>query len=430
MKLKATLITLALMGLSAAASAAPSLQACSQMEVSHNGTNGLSYVMACEAGGWKMNYSGSIPAGTGEVLAKYRLSVTGERGESFTSSRQVRLPEPSMLGQVLLREAVLLDSGDLALRACDPIGCTQYRPLGATKSGLTEATITGAQEILRLKREVLRLDDLATSRGDNLAKAQAELNERQAAVVKLQNELTQVSDKLASVEQHAAAERADMTAQLATANSARDEAQRAVAAAVAAAAEAKSATVAAQDAAAHLAKKPAPAPEIVEVQVLPPERELAAILGLDEQLARKYQSLKLEHEDTLAKLERAQNEASLASARLETLKLTQSLTAQNLSIAHAELDSAKYELAQVKNAAAAQAAPTPVEAPPVAACSAPAAVKDAVPTSKVEPAKSGDAKDALIGRVTEALVNSNAQNEALKAEIERLKRPGTKTVRK
>lgn len=431
MKLKATLLTLALLGISAVGHAAPNLQTCNPMEVVHNGTTGLSYTLACEAGGWKMLYSGSIPAGNNEVLAKYRLTVTGEHGENFTNSRQVRLPEPAFLGQMLLREAVLLDNGDLALRACEPVGCTQYRPLGAPKAGLTESTITGSQEILRLKREVLRLDELATSRGDLLKRAQADLDARQADVAKLQADLSRVSGELSQFKDQATAERAALEGKIAEANAKRDEAERMVAAtsasAKAAADAASKKLLAAQQFAATVIEVPVPvvatvsaaapapkAPDVVDVGATTLERQLAAILGGDDELKGKYDRLKLEHEETLAKLERAQNQAALASAKLETVMLTQSLTAQNLTIAHNELDSARFELAQLKRERAkADVAPAPAPAPVV-----------------VPAAKSGDEKDALLGRVTSALVNSNTEIAALKAELERVKRPAAKASKK
>jgi hypothetical protein len=438
MKLKATILTLAMMGLSAAALAAPSLQTCNPMEVLHNGVSGLSYNLSCEAGSWKLAYTGSVPAGTKEVQAKYRLTVTGPRGEAFTHSRQVRLPEPAMLGQVLLREAVLLDNGDLALRACEPIGCTQYRPLGSPKAGLTEATITGSQEILRLKKEVLRLDELSTTRGAELTSAREALAARQATLLELKNEVGRLTDELGTVRSQADADRGSLMAQLRTAQAHRDDAQKALAVSQAATLTAQSAASAAQAAVATAAVAVAapmavPMPTIaapifaapIPAIVASPEpanqgsaqmdRQLAAILGLDDELAGKYERLKLEHAETLEKLDRAQNQAALAAAKLETVLLTQSLTAQNLTIAHAELDSARHELAQLKRervrdaaapAAPEKACPTPIQAPTMIA---------KVPG---EDSTELQVKDGVIGRVTSALVSANTQILALKAELD------------
>lgn len=392
MNLKATLISLALLGLASAASAAPSLQTCSPMEVVHNGTNGLSYTLACEAGGWKLNYSGSVPTGSSDVVAKYRLAVTGGRGEAFTHTRSVRLPTPNLLGQVLLREAVLLDNGDIALRECEPIGCTQYRPLGSKQAGLTEATITGSQEIVRLKAEVLRLGELSEARLAELTQAKADLEARQGQVATLQADLVRLSGEIDQVKAKATTERQTLEALLTEARAQRTAALEAEKQAVQAAAAAAPAPAAPQKA------EPA---AVAAVQVLPLDSRFSESMDQLKELTAKYQSLKLTHEDTLAKLDRAQNEAAMAAARLEATALTQQLMAQNLAIAHAELDSTKHELATLKRERAT------------------ADVSDAL-----------KAKDALMGRITSALVNANTQLNQLKAELAAAKGSPSHTPKK
>lgn len=107
-----------------AAQAAPSLQSCAPMEVTHTGTIGLSYTMSCTAGGWHLRYTGAVPAGSDEVNVQYQLQVRGADGASFNQQRMLTLPSPAHLGQMLAREAVLLDGGDLALRECKEPHCT------------------------------------------------------------------------------------------------------------------------------------------------------------------------------------------------------------------------------------------------------------------------------------------------------------------
>lgn len=166
MKLK----TLALATLLAAggAHAAPVLQTCAPMEVTHNGASGLSYQLKCNAGDWTLKYSGSVPAGTDSVVAKYRVQALNGDGSNFTQSREVRLPSPALLGQALLREVVALDNGDLALRDCPEFSCTMYRPL-ASADKLAKASITVTPEIKRLAAEAARLNAELIKRHDALA---------------------------------------------------------------------------------------------------------------------------------------------------------------------------------------------------------------------------------------------------------------------
>lgn len=154
------------------ASAAPQLQTCQPMEVTHNGGAGLGYSLSCEAGGWKLNYKGSVPAGSASVLAQYRLSLTHPDGSNLVQTRTARLPDPSMLGQMLVREAVLLDNGDLALRECPEIGCTLYRPLGGDAK-LAKASITVTPELARLLGERKQLADQVEEQATQIAALQA-----------------------------------------------------------------------------------------------------------------------------------------------------------------------------------------------------------------------------------------------------------------
>jgi len=191
MKLK----TIALAALLAAngAHAAPTTQTCSPMEVAHNGGSGLSYSLACEAGTWSLQYTGSVPAGTESVLARYRVQVRNPDGSQFTQNRSVRVPSPSMLGQALIREAVMLDNGDLALRDCPDFGCTLYRPLGSAEK-LAKATITVTPEIKRLSEEASRLTA-------ELAKRQSELDAQNGKVASLQRDVAGLTAKLDGAQQ-------------------------------------------------------------------------------------------------------------------------------------------------------------------------------------------------------------------------------------
>ncbi|KVP17377.1 hypothetical protein [Burkholderia ubonensis] len=191
MKLKT--IALAMMLSAGGAYAAPALQTCSPMEVTHNGGAGLSYILACNAGDWSMTYTGSVPAGTDSVLARYRVQVSNKDGSNFTQSRSVRLPSPAMLGQALLREAVVLDNGDLALRDCPEFSCTLYRPLGSAEK-LSKATITVTPEIKRLTDEAARLSA-------ELTKRQAEIATQNGKVASLEKEVKELTAKLGGAEQ-------------------------------------------------------------------------------------------------------------------------------------------------------------------------------------------------------------------------------------
>ncbi|MBU9200445.1 hypothetical protein KTD31_03630 [Burkholderia multivorans] len=172
--------------------AAPTLQTCSPMEVTHTGAAGLSYVLACNAGDWALTYTGSVPAGVDAVTAHYRLQASNSDGSHFTQSRDVRLPSPAMLGQALLREAVVLESGSLALRDCPDFGCTLYRPLGNVNA-LAKATVTVTPELKRLTDETSRLSN-------ELGQRRADLAVQTGKVATLEEQLKDLSAKLEASE--------------------------------------------------------------------------------------------------------------------------------------------------------------------------------------------------------------------------------------
>lgn len=174
------------------ANAEPSLQSCAPMEVTHSGTIGLSYSMACTAGGWQLRYTGAVPAGADEVNVQYQLQVRGADGASFNQQRTLTLPSPAHLGQMLAREAVLLDGGDIALRECKEPYCTLYRPLGHQK-GLSKATVTVPPEVqkLRLEREQLATQlaekgALVAAQAHQLEQLTAELTQAKQSVLMLE----------------------------------------------------------------------------------------------------------------------------------------------------------------------------------------------------------------------------------------------------
>lgn len=197
MKLK-TIALAVLLAANGTAFAAPTMQTCTPMEVTHNGNSGLSYSLSCDAGGWSLKYTGSVPAGTESVLARYRVQVSNPDGTSFLHNRSVRLPSPSLLGQALIREAILLDNGGLALRDCEEFSCTLYRPVGAGSPSASEkvvkATITVTPEIKRLTEEATRLNA-------ELAKRQSELDAQNQKVAALQREVSTLTSKLGGTEQ-------------------------------------------------------------------------------------------------------------------------------------------------------------------------------------------------------------------------------------
>lgn len=197
MNFKKTILAALLSATAAGAFAAPALQTCSPLEVTHSGGAGLSYSLACVAGEWRLQYVGAVPAGDEPVNAPYRLAATGPDGASFTLTRTVRLPAPAKLGQMLMREAVLLDSGDLALRDCKELGCTQYRPISSANS-LAKASVTLTPETQRLlderkglQQEVTRLQQALT---------EAKLQHERAMEAAVADERKKTAQALAAVQ--------------------------------------------------------------------------------------------------------------------------------------------------------------------------------------------------------------------------------------
>lgn len=166
MKIKQSTLAVLLMLSAGIANAAPVLQACNPMEVSHSSTAGISYSLHCDAGQWRLGYSGSVPAGEDAVTAHYRLSLAGPGGVELVQNRSIRLASPAMLGQMLMREAVVLESGDLALRDCKDVGCTQYRPLlGTAHKQVKSAVLVERDDIALADRQRL-LTEIASLKGD------------------------------------------------------------------------------------------------------------------------------------------------------------------------------------------------------------------------------------------------------------------------
>ena len=196
----------ALSTLAMSALADPTIQSCSPLEVNHHSDYGLSYTLLCGAGPWKLKYAGAVPAGGDGVTLQYELTVTGTAGRSVTLHRSVRLPSPAHLGQVLTREAVLLDSGAVALRDCADVGCTKYRPMvDATLAG---AIVTISPEVQRLRTEQRQVaaeadrlrEEVASSKSqcaaDTEAMVAAEKNKSAAALAEVTADAKRQADRL------------------------------------------------------------------------------------------------------------------------------------------------------------------------------------------------------------------------------------------
>lgn len=169
--------------------AAPAMQTCSPMEVLHDSVQGLSYNLSCTVGDWDLKYRGAVPAGMSSVLVNYKLTARSKDGSNFTLQRQARLPSPTLLGQTLLREAVLLDDGQLALRDCPEISCSKYRPLGDS-SKLAKATVTVTPELAQLREAHAMLTA-------SLASTQAQLASRVEQVSNLESDIQRLTAALA-----------------------------------------------------------------------------------------------------------------------------------------------------------------------------------------------------------------------------------------
>lgn len=189
MTLKLKSLFVAALLASGGAFAAPAMQSCSPMEILHSGTAGLSYSLECSVGDWRLKYVGSVPAGTDPVTVQYRVSANNVDGSSFSEVRKTRLLSPAHLGQALLREAVVLDDGALAMRDCNESECSLYRPLGS-QSKMTKATITVTPQLQALMDEKEQL-------GNALAAKQAELADRNRKVTALESDVKALQNALA-----------------------------------------------------------------------------------------------------------------------------------------------------------------------------------------------------------------------------------------
>lgn len=182
MKFKQTTLAVLLALSAGAAMAGPVLQACNPMQITHSSTSGISYDLHCEAGQWGLHYAGSVPAGDDAVTAHYRLTISGPANEELVQNRSIRLTSPAALGQMLMREAVVLESGGLALRECKEVGCTQYRPLLGSIPKQVKSTVRVERTDIEQADRRRLLDEIASLKGEMAAlKANAE-KEREAAI--------------------------------------------------------------------------------------------------------------------------------------------------------------------------------------------------------------------------------------------------------
>lgn len=193
---KKTILATLLASVMGGAHATPALQTCSPLEVTHTSGAGLSYSLSCTAGDWRLQYAGSIPGGTDPVNAPYHLTIAGPDGASFVQNRIVRLPAPAKLGQLLAREAVLLDNGDIALRDCKELGCTQYRPL-ARASAPVKAAVLVQPEVKRMQDEKTVLQQEVAQLRQNSDKARKQADTALAELTAKYNALeAKLKDKL------------------------------------------------------------------------------------------------------------------------------------------------------------------------------------------------------------------------------------------
>lgn len=175
------------------AHAAPAYQSCGSMNVAHSGSQGVGYSLACRAGDWQFDYTGSLPAGQGPLEVQYSLRARSSGGADITLRRTLPLPAASYLAQGLMREAVLLDSGAVALRDCPAFGCTLYRPMDGV-AGLSKAAVAVTSEIRKLQAEVERLS--------------AELSAKQARILEVEAQVEALKQSLSATEAAIAAQSA------------------------------------------------------------------------------------------------------------------------------------------------------------------------------------------------------------------------------
>lgn len=214
---KLSALAIAALCASGASFAAPTVQSCAAMEVLQSDAQGLSYSLECRAGAWKLVYEGAVPAGTEPVNAYYKMTASGPDNAKFTQNRMVRSVVPSRLGQALAREAVLLESGKLALRECKTADCTQYRIW--SNSALASAVVTVTPEQKRIQDERARLaSDLslakteAERRGSEVANLQQAVKAGKADQERIAAELEDTTAELKRVFEDLKRTRADLEA--------------------------------------------------------------------------------------------------------------------------------------------------------------------------------------------------------------------------
>lgn len=204
------LIALSAMLAAGATSAGSLPQQCAPMEVLHSGSAGLSYQLSCTAGDWKLQYSGAVPAGTAATVAQYRLQGQHADGSQFKQTRSVRVPSAALLGQALIREAIQLPSGDLALRDCPDFGCRVYRPFGGSAE-LAKATITIKPETQRLIEEGAQLRSLLQQKTQELEAKSLELTQTEVDLAGLLDASKAAQAQASDAQRTAAAREVELT---------------------------------------------------------------------------------------------------------------------------------------------------------------------------------------------------------------------------
>lgn len=372
LKLKSVLVAALLA--SGGAIAAPAMQSCAPMEILHSGTAGLSYSMNCSVGDWHLKYVGSVPAGTDPVTVQYTVSANNADGSRFSQVRSTRLLSPAQLGQALLREAVVLDDGALAMRDCKEAECSLYRPLGA-QSKMTKATVTVTPQLQALINEKEQL-------GSALAAKQAELADRNGKVAALESDVKSLQNALRLAQEdlkHAnaqseakmsamksqfdadlaglsaadKAERQQLAAQAQQKAQASDASVASLSAEGARVQEALDAAIQARDAA--QAEKQALDLLLMEkdVQLSELKRDVEFLTKLYKestdaafQLVNKYEDLEREKQQIEGTLNDMHTQLTLADAKVEAATLARDLSKQAADVAH--LDAGTLHLANQK----------------------------------------------------------------------------------
>lgn len=292
------------------------------MELTHSGAKGLAYTLSCDAGAWHLKYTGSVPAGTGEVTGHYQVDISRADGLNLTERRAVALPSPSLLGQALLREAVLLDDGSLALRDCKGFECTVYRPL-AGSAGMAQAAVTVTPEVKRLNQESTQLKASLSAAEQELERLRAELAKTiSTSETALKSQADQAAADIAGLERAYDEKVAALT---------REAAEKAVAV--------QDLQKTAQTQADELAAMKSALTQM--------EAELQAaknaVTGQDGQVT----ALKAELDQANERIKRAEDESFTLSTKLEATVIARDMAKQTASMASSELESAKASLAML-----------------------------------------------------------------------------------